>query len=248
MSTASHPHSAKGRLAFLGVACVLGIASGTIASIVIGGWSRDRAAKPGREAIELNRPTGDEGVATMPSAPATLEPKISRAAGEKQMVRLEANGAPPSAANGALQKRPSRQVALKEIYEMEKRKVSDHYNEPIDASWAKRATPALRSDLTKLAQDKAFRLKDVDCRNETCIAEVEWPTYDAAHQSYTDLATANLEVNCARTVVLPDPSDKAAPLTARMILDCKGWKGGGSQFLSSLSNRSESPQPQAAQR
>jgi len=240
MSTAPRPNTARGRIAFLGVACVLGIASGTIASIVIGGWSRDRQAKREREAIELT----DEGVATMPAAPATLEPKVSRAAGEKQVVRLEANGPPRSAAR----QRPSRQVAMKEIYEMEKRKVSDHYNEPIDASWAKRATPALRSDLTKLAQDKAFRLKDVDCRNETCIAEVEWPTHDVALQNYTDLATANLEVNCARTVVLPDPSDKAAPLTARMILDCKSWKGGGSQFLSALSNRSENPQLQAAQR
>ena len=67
----------------------------------------------------------------------------------------------------------------------------------------------------------------VDCRTTTCAIDLEWPSYDAAVQSYSKVLHADLKVNCAREVTLPEPTDRATSYRATVMLNCEDSRTGG---------------------
>lgn len=225
--------SYKGRVAFLALACLMGIVSGTVVSVLIGAWSRERFAKREQEVLAQaeERAAKREGFVSLSAALAAAQDRNSRSVSQEPRVGDIKSSEAQKVVSAT---RPSRYPTKKELYDIETRKISQHYAEPIDSSWAKRTTSTLQSNLSRLSQAKAFDLRSVDCRNETCIAEVVWPTYDSAVDKYTDLASTSLEVNCARSITLPEVTDKSAPVAVKVIFDCRTWKASGSRFLSEV--------------
>lgn len=109
--------------------------------------------------------------------------------------------------------------------------IEKHRLERQDSAWAAKATPSLRADLEKVAQARKFELGEVDCRSTSCLAKLEWSNAAEAREEFGNLARETFEVNCARSITLPDAVEPSAPVEATLILDCTEWKSGGSQLL-----------------
>ena len=88
----------------------------------------------------------------------------------------------------------------------------------VDPSWAPRASRALREDFERFGHEDRFRLRAVDCRTDSCVADVEFPSYGAAQTSWGTVLHLPRTDNCATTVVLDhDPEDATAPYRSRVL-------------------------------
>lgn len=137
------------------------------------------------------------------------------------------HGTPDDAHKSPMQ-RPTREERLAQLREYDQDKIQKHWAEPVDRSWSVSTTPSLKTGLETLAKTSKFTVKEVDCRNTSCIAVFDWPNYADAMAEYAKIAHARLDVNCSRGITLPDVQDKSQPLQATMVFDCGQWKAGGS--------------------
>lgn len=104
--------------------------------------------------------------------------------------------------------------------------VADHFKEVIDPKWAPMATKALSASLEDAAKSGGFKLQEMACRDTTCRAVAEWPTFAEAAQHYRSIMDAELSLNCGRTVALVDDAVPGKPYRTTVILDCSGTKYG----------------------
>ncbi|MGK3990845.1 hypothetical protein WME99_47805 [Sorangium sp. So ce136] len=108
-----------------------------------------------------------------------------------------------------------------------KARKEDHHREVIaaherateDPEWAPQTRASLLNEIRTVGSG-SFDVRDVDCRTTTCAAVLEWNNYEEALGSWSTAVEHNYDVNCAREILLPEPSDRSAPYQATMVVTC----------------------------
>jgi hypothetical protein len=128
---------------------------------------------------------------------------------------VERGAAPPSA---------------EQIMAQHQQRVQQHFLQLVDNTWAPAATGAYDADLKALGQQMkaSFKVTSLDCRSETCVAELEWPSRARAMSDWQEVLHFPYRTGCSREIVLPEPSgvpgEDNRPLRASVIYDCAGRK------------------------
>jgi hypothetical protein len=203
---------------------VVGVAAGVVTSLIA---SRLLSRPPDKSAaVEADHERGEtaERVATIVGLGklAQLETRVN--AIESDNGRRTDAAVSPAVAPAVAPSEDNEEESRRHHIERHERRISGVRNEPLDARWAERTQPLLRSGLDGLAGKNGFRVKDVVCRNESCLGVVEWKSYAEAVKAYTSILHGLYEANCAREVILPPPSDSSASYEATFVFGCAEWK------------------------
>ncbi|WP_157775352.1 hypothetical protein [Melittangium boletus] len=154
--------------------------------------------------------------------PTSRPPLVTASAREERLHRLErrleeltARTEPPPPPP-----RPSREEAKRQLFQQHQQQLDMHSREPVDPTWSRSARDSFGADFASLTRGQGFTLKDIDCRSHTCVTTVEWPSYAAATQGYSLLLQHSYAMDCARSILLPEPSAPQGNYQARLLLDC----------------------------
>ncbi len=136
---------------------------------------------------------------------------------ERRLEELSARSEPsaPSAPP-----RPSREEARHQLYAQHQLQLDRHAREPLDSSWSREAQESFAADFSALTQGQPFQVRGIDCRSTTCVTTLEWPSYAEATQGHALLLQHAYRMDCARSILLPEPSDPTARYQAELFLDC----------------------------
>jgi len=119
------------------------------------------------------------------------------------------------------------EARLRELRVYHEGRLQKHNDEPVDAQWSSSTQQLIKEDLGVLSQAaKRFTIEEVDCRTVTCVVRVRWSNYDSAFHDVGHLASAQMRPSCATGIVLPEVTDRSAPVAADLIMDCASWKKG----------------------
>lgn len=102
--------------------------------------------------------------------------------------------------------------------------VSAHYEAVRDVGWAGRKEAELGQELDTLLRDElaGIALSSLDCRSETCVAQLNWPSFLQARETFAGLVRHHYEssLNCSREMILPQPSDPSSPYSGHLLFRC----------------------------
>jgi hypothetical protein len=94
-----------------------------------------------------------------------------------------------------------------------------HAHEPLDPDWAKTAEGTIREKLDHMAREARARLVSFDCRSRSCVATLEFASYNEAFRGLTAVVGS---VACRSESTLDDPPDASIPFQVTILYDCKG--------------------------
>jgi hypothetical protein len=200
-------------LVFLGVIAGAIIATG-ISAVMARGSKRAVARYTEVDPKAEDEPR-ERSAADLERLALTLSAANARGTAEKSPAPTTPSAPPPSAAEQLRQHEAD---------------VEEHYRKPVDSRWAPAVTKAYSEDLAGAVQQLSahFKLEQLDCRSDTCVATLQWPTRGAAMTEWNDLLTFPYRANCGRAIVLPEPaadgSDSASPVRAKLVFDCSETK------------------------
>lgn len=112
----------------------------------------------------------------------------------------------------------SRTIALSKY----QKNLDDFDQELTDAQWAPTITALLQDEFATIARGTNLHFStDVRCRATMCRARFTWPDYETAVKEYmmTD-PSGPASQNCARQIILREPTDEKGPYTADLVLRC----------------------------
>jgi hypothetical protein len=118
--------------------------------------------------------------------------------------------------------RPSPEQVRQELLERQQAQLQAHQREPVDFVWSQAAHASFSEDFSALTRGESFRVNGLDCRTTTCVVTVEWRTYAEATAGYPELLQYGYGMDCARSILLPEPEDPDARYQASLVLDCQG--------------------------
>jgi hypothetical protein len=95
-----------------------------------------------------------------------------------------------------------------------------HESETRDPAWAHETSASFDRDLESISAQAGFRFIRSDCKSSTCTATVEFDNYDHALNRFGNLLHHDYEVNCAREVLLPEPTDVETQYHATVLYNC----------------------------
>lgn len=80
-----------------------------------------------------------------------------------------------------------------------------------------------------LETDSHFKTTDIDCRDTTCVATLEWESRKAAEEEFGKVVSSHkYEANCEKGLSLPEPVPGETTVKVPLLLNCEGWKQAGS--------------------
>jgi hypothetical protein len=148
------------------------------------------------------------------------------AALEKKLADLSATHAPANASASSPPSSPpdwrrEREADVQRVLDAHNALLDRHDVEPRDGAWASKEEKEVGAKLEVLseAMNHAFVFRSVECRTSSCVAQLEWPTQNAAKGSLTSLLSQSGDTRCAREIAFP-PADGAGPYPASFYLDC----------------------------
>jgi hypothetical protein len=165
-------------------------------------------------------PAPPAAAAPTPRGP-LVRPVVLRAPAAAPAAREEPVSYPPP---GPLAPAP-RQEAEAEAGGLEQHQaaIARHREDPVDPAWAPSARASFTADLGALASEaNPFAVVDVDCRQRSCLALLEWPSFGAAVSGHLEVVGGAYEVDCVRRLLLPDPVDPGQPYQAAALFECEG--------------------------
>jgi hypothetical protein len=71
-----------------------------------------------------------------------------------------------------------------------------------------------------VAGETGFEVSSVDCRSVTCVAKLNWESFEHARETYADVLHYAYDANCAREIILPRPADPSLNYDATVIFNC----------------------------
>lgn len=92
--------------------------------------------------------------------------------------------------------------------------------------WATKTSKALGGSLDPVASAGGFKVDGLTCRDHTCSATLEWPSFTAAAQGYRAVLDADLSVNCGRALALVEDAVPGKPYRTTVVFDCADAKYG----------------------
>jgi len=140
---------------------------------------------------------------------------------ERRVEELSARSEPSDALPPS---RPSTEEARRQLFQQHQQQLERHAREPLDASWAREAQGSFSSDFAALTQGQSFQVRGIDCRSTTCVTTLEWPSYAEATQGYALLLQHDYGMDCARSILLPEPADPTGRYQADLFLDCENLR------------------------
>jgi len=211
---------------------LIGLSAGIAGTLLFGQYAHTTQAAPR---------AGDTTGPRPETAPASIARADNREL-EARLARLEAHAA--TQASSVKHEEAATTVLTSPMPDMsdeaaakarldERRRFEAFNEQPIDSRWAKSVALPLEEDLTKIAEARHFKVSEVECRGDACLARAEWPSYAEARDGFKRLAREPLRVNCPRTVQLL-PEKEGSPGEVRVLLECASWKAQGSALLAEL--------------
>jgi hypothetical protein len=201
---------------------VLGVVAGAILALAISSVMA-RGSKRGLTTASAEAETD--------SAPAnTTTQKVAELAALAQVLRATPVARPEAAEPVGDPAPPPRLQTAAQMLAQHDADVEKHYREPIDGRWAPAASKAFGDDLAGAVDQLSghFKVTELDCRSDTCVAALQWPSRNEALNEWNDLLTFPYRANCGRTIIIPEPaadgSDQAAPVRAKLLFDCSESK------------------------
>jgi hypothetical protein len=202
-----------------------GVAAGIISSLIIARYAAGEKRTEQRSGPESPAAPADPPKPTSAGSQNGLEQRIRML--EHQVADAEEEIDAPTP---PVPERPPPAPASREAVEQAfAKKLTDQRAEPIDPNWAPRAARALEKDLQALVQPSEGqpavkgKVVSVSCATSTCEAELEWDSWDTARSEWQQFMHASYELNCAREIVLPEPTaaNRAAPYRGSMLYQCE---------------------------
>jgi hypothetical protein len=203
-----------------------GVAAGVASSAVLAGGAGPSGGAP--PAVAGERLQEEGGVArAVPRRPGPGS-QVGSAAVTGRLAALEERVEELSAEHGAGADEAAVDTpeAIQEAREEDERRAAEEFrakleayrHEPVDAEWARSARARLAAGMAALSADEAHGvIGDVDCKSTSCLANVTFPSYEAARNEFGRYVTAFYDVPCARTAVLDEPDDPAAPFQVQVL-------------------------------
>jgi hypothetical protein len=99
--------------------------------------------------------------------------------------------------------------------------IAAHAREPLDATWARQTAALVDSGLAASGTEGGYVVRGVDCRSQTCVAELEWPSYELAAEGYQSALTASFGRPCATEIVIPEPIPAGGSHRAQLHVRCR---------------------------
>ncbi len=114
-----------------------------------------------------------------------------------------------------------------EPLELHKQSLADYAHEGVDPVWAPQTEKSIAADLTKSGSGGVFDVKSVTCHTTSCVASLEFPTFEAARRGWRRVLATNLESRCGTEVVLdPAPRDPSQRFGTQVVFNCEGVRAG----------------------
>lgn len=116
----------------------------------------------------------------------------------------------------------AQEESKKRHIEAHERALRLHATQPVDDSWAPQASEAFRADLHASRSQTGAQVLSVDCRTNSCVARLEWPSFHEARRGFSPVLHSHYRVNCIKTVTLPEPGDPSRPyIGSAIFLECQ---------------------------
>jgi hypothetical protein len=105
-----------------------------------------------------------------------------------------------------------------------------HRMDRVDATWAAHAEAAVKTTLGAVAEAKGFSLKGVECRTNSCIADLEWSSVSSARLTSGQLMISAIDdMTCTRELILPSSGNPGQSVSAQLVLsECQRAPNGNS--------------------
>jgi hypothetical protein len=107
--------------------------------------------------------------------------------------------------------------------------IAQHYAAPTDAKWAAAAEASLASDFESLSAlpNAGFKLVNTDCRTDSCVAMLEWDSFNQANGRTGLVVHHHYALNCAREIRLADPpGEPGSSYSTTVLFDCTELRAG----------------------
>ena len=132
--------------------------------------------------------------------------------------------AEPAAADPDQDQVPSREQERAAQYESElafrQDALARHGEEPSDPAWARPLAASMQDSLSKGFEGVA-RTTNVDCRSQTCIATLTFPTPSDALVSLRESSSKLTVQGCGSVAAVPTPPSNAGPYDLTVIYTCR---------------------------
>lgn len=131
------------------------------------------------------------------------------------------NSLPETSPSSAIAEAPKDEVDVEELLHA---RLEKHSLDPVDAAWAPGAEKTLSATLRSMANEE-FVIKKFECRLQSCVALVEWPSREDAVRTYSTIFRARYEPNCGVTVLIPETKLTGRYQTS-VVFDCSESRKG----------------------
>ncbi len=203
----------------LGLPCAFGVL-GVMLSLLLPGGGSPAAQEPAPTSHVLPR---REPPPRPPPASTSLQDERIRAL-EQKVAELSAQASRHDGKPAVPERPPrlDREQARQELLERQQAQLAAHQREPVDFVWSQAAHASFSADFSVLTRGESFQVKGLDCRTATCVVTVEWGNYAEASAGYPELLQYGYGMDCARSILLPEPENPDARYQASLVLDCQG--------------------------
>lgn len=130
-----------------------------------------------------------------------------------------ATGAAPAAATPAPSAELERRETPAEQAEQHAALLARHAAEPVDGPWAHDTSRAFTRALGGLGSAGGMKVASLDCRSQTCLAHLSWPSLKDAYENRRDLLTL-ADLPCERQLYLGAEGQRDDQFEGTLLLTC----------------------------
>ena len=105
--------------------------------------------------------------------------------------------------------------------------IEAHWKEPDDPAWSKPTQASFLRGLAEVAASTKSAFDRVDCRSRTCVADLEFSSYETERKNVMPFLAHGYGAPCGTSMYGPVPQDPAAPYKLTLVLDCSSRTDAG---------------------
>jgi hypothetical protein len=195
------------------VVALLGGVTGTLLTRLApsgAGGQRQETSDVGEMRAQLERLSRENGRAA--ARIATLE-------ADKTHGRATETAAPPPAAPAPSADLPRRETAA-EQREHEAELLARHAAEPVDGPWAHDTSRDIGQALGALGNAGGLKVASLDCRSQTCLAHLSWPSMKAAQENRRAVLMLPSDLPCERHLYMGADGQRDDQFEGTLLLTC----------------------------
>jgi hypothetical protein len=109
------------------------------------------------------------------------------------------------------------------------RAILRHRDTVMAPEWAEKTSEAIHKGLREAQPQGEFEIIDVDCRSSSCLATLDWPSYNVAFRQWSHVVGHGYGIPCGASVYLDEPADRGAKYRGVVVFECSSRTGQGSK-------------------